>query len=163
MTVKEVLEAAREAAIEIRRIEEEAEIRRQRIGVQGHGYDVHSKSGILDPMRKVDDLLEWQESQYDNSDILPPIDEGYELVAGIERISDPFTVEVVTRYYLQGESWREIVEGLPVGMTPISERSNGLLSGLSHSDQIKVLVKSVDESIKEWERIGIPHLKEMGR
>jgi hypothetical protein len=28
--------------------------------VQGHGYDVHDKTGILDPMRKVDELLDWE-------------------------------------------------------------------------------------------------------
>lgn len=166
MTVREVLQAARDAAVEMRRIDEQAEIRRQLIGVQGHNsFDVHGKSGILDPMRHVIELMDWQEEVVSKDDLQVPIDEAYQIVKGISHISDGLTLEVVTRYYLQGESWGEIINGYERDgekMPPISERTD-VLAGVSKAKQHKWLSKAMSMAIDEWERIGIAHLKEMGQ
>lgn len=166
MTVREVLEAAREAAVELRTIEEQAEIRLQSIGVQGHNnFEIHAKVGILDPMRHVVELIDWQADLTDVDRLRDPIADAYGIVSGISHISDGVTVELVTRYYLQGESWREIVDGYVRGgerMTPISEREHAL-KGLSRAKQIERLSKAMDVAIDGWERIGIAHLKEMGQ
>ncbi len=42
MTVREVLDAAYEAALELRRIDEEAQARRDAIGPQGYHVGVHA-------------------------------------------------------------------------------------------------------------------------
>lgn len=156
MTVKEVLEAAREAALEIRRIEEQAELMRLSIGVQGHGYDVHSKSGILDPSRKIDELLAWEQEQVDVAELQGPIEDAAILVAGAEHVSDGLMVEVTTRYYLQAESWVEIARTLEA-------RGIEYLQGHTRKDQIKILNGALEDAIANWERLGIAHLREMAQ
>lgn len=164
MKVREVLDAARDAALEIRRIDEEAEVRRQSIGVQGHNsFEFHSKAGILDPSRKIDELLDWQSEMVEESDLLKPIDEAWVIVCGMQKVTDDFTVEIITRYYLQAESWREIVIGnKAMGIAPMSDRRESWRD-LSCGDQEKLLAKSVSCTISKLEEIGIAHLKEMGQ
>lgn len=158
MTVREVLDAAREAALEIRRMEEQVEIRRQAIGVQGHNsFEVHPKSGILDPMRHVIEYLDWSEDAIDTEGLNEPIDDAYEIMRGVERVADPLSVELATRYYLQAESWPSLARDLG------DVRHIDTLSDLSRSDQISILVKAMEEAVAEWDRIGIAHLKEMGK
>lgn len=162
LSVRELLEIAREAAVKMRQIDEQVEIRRQMIGVQGHNsFEVHAKSGILDPMRHVIDLMEWQESLEEIPDLNAPIEEAYSIMAGIAKIADGVTVEVVTRYYLQGMSLREIVDGCD-GYPPLSERTDGL-DGLPKQKQLSWVKKAMDLAIDQWELIGIAHLKEMGQ
>ena len=155
MTVQDVLEAAREAAIEIRRIEEQKQARLMALGPGGHTYDAHPKVGILDPMRHMDALIDWQDEQMHALNLQPPIEDAYTIMRGIERVADSMDVEVATRYYLQAESWREIARSLE---DRIEE-----LQGLTRDDQVTVLSKSLENCVKQWDRIGIAHLKEMGR
>lgn len=165
MTVREVLQAARDAAVEIRTLEEQAEIRRQLIGVQGHNnFEVHPKMGVLDPMRHVIDLMDWQDEIIDRGDLRAPIEDAFILVKGISHICDGLTLEIVTRYYLQGESWREIVDGYERDgekMPPIEERTDAL-KNVPRAKQFDWLKKAMGMAIEQWERIGIAHLKEMG-
>lgn len=161
MSVREVLEIAREASVKRRQIDEQIELHRQSIGVQGHNsFEVHAKTGILDPMRRVVELMEWQESLRELPDLNAPIAEAYAIMRGVERIADGVTVEVVTRYYLQGASLREIIDGFD-GYPPLSERTDGL-DGIPRPKQFVWLRKAMDLAIDQWERIGIAHLKEMG-
>lgn len=154
MKVREVLDASREAAIQLRTIDEEAQRRREAIGPQGHGYEPHPKIGILDPMRKIDELLDYEELQRSMPDITGPIDEAWEVVSGIATIADELTLEVVNRYYLVGESWNSIARDLDGrGAFEVDERQ----------DQVRCLQNSLEESMGTWESIGIAHLKEMGR
>lgn len=161
MTVHEVLYAAREAAIGIRRIEEEAEIRRESVGVQGHTYGYHAKNGILDPMRKVDDLIEWQDEQASATDLSGPIEEAYRIMAGIRRVADQMTAEVMERYFCKGETFDAIVDGT-ASDGPLSERAPSL-SGLTRDGQLSAVRKATRVQLENCERIGIAHLVEMGR
>lgn len=155
LTVREVFQAAREAAIEIRMIEEQAQAKRDAIGVQGHGYETHSKSGILDPSRKILELIEWEESQVNSDELREPINDAYELLRGIDRIADKLCVEITTRYYLRAESWQEIARSLEARVES--------LAGLSRMRQVSLLSKTMDAAMDQWELVGIAHLKEMGR
>ena len=159
LTVLEVLEAAREAAVEIRRFEEQAEIRRQLIGVQGHNsFEVHAKTGILDPMRHVIELMDWQqESEEDVLELRDPIDEAYELVAGAETVTDSLSIEVITRYYLQAESWNSIARDLG------DRRHVEPLVGMDRKSQVSLLERALAAVVRDLETIGIARLKEMGR
>lgn len=160
LTLRELLEAARGAAIEIRRIEEQVELRRQRIGVQGHGYDVHGKSGILDPMRKIDELIDYQHSVFiERSDFTRTIEEAWRVMRGIATFADDLSVEIATRYYLQAEDWLEIVDAN--GDHPISERVE-FLQGCDVDKQLSLLRRAMDVRIAEWEQVGIAKLKELG-
>lgn len=157
MTVREILEAAREAALEIRRIEEQSEIRRLAIGVQGHGYDFHSKTGVLDPTRKIDDLLVWEQETINTSFLLEPIEDAYEIIAGAEHISDTFTIEVVTRYYLQAESYVEIARDLA------DVRGLDVFQDMTRRSQIDMLKTAMVATLDVWQQIGIARLREMAR
>lgn len=161
MTVLEVFEAARDAARRMRSIEEESAIRRERVGVQGHGYEVHAKSGILDPMRKVDDLLDWQEDQESTLGLEALIDEAWDVLCGIATLGDDFAVELVTRHYLQCESWASIAYGID-GARPMRERIEAL-KGVPRDKHAEYLRKAFRAVLPEWERIGIAKLKQMGR
>lgn len=155
LTVREVFVAAREAAIEIRKIEEQAQAKRDAIGVQGHGYETHAKTGILDPSRKILELIEWEESQVNSDELREPIDEAYELLTGIQAIADDLSVEITSRYYLQAEPWAEIARSL--------EHRVESLKGMPRSKQVSLLSKTLDVAMDQWERVGIAHLREMGR
>lgn len=157
LTVREVLNAAREAAIEIRRIEEQAQLKRESVGVQGHTYGFHTKNGILDPTRKIDDLILWEQQEIGSEELNQPIEEAVSVVDGISRIADSLSVELVTRYYLQAESWNEIARDLSS-----KDRNITALCGLSRSEQVNLLIKTMDAAIAQWETIGLAHLKEMG-
>ena len=166
MKVREVLEIAREAAVKLRMLEEKAEVLHQAIGVQGHNsFEVHGKCGILDPMRHVIELMDWQDEMAKEADLHQAIADAVEIVDGIEHITDGITVEVITRYYLQGESMRELVDGYRYGdvsYPPLAERDDKIAS-LSRAQQFDWLKESMDIAIDQWERIGIAHLKEMGQ
>lgn len=160
-----MLESAREAAIAMRRLEEQIEIKRQSIGVQGHNsFQIHAKSGVMDPMRHVVEYMDWQTELVGIEDLQAPINEAWEIMGGIRHISDGLMVEVVTRYYIEGETWRDIIDGYIENgerMPPISERAD-LLKNVPRSKQFKWCREATDKAIEQWERIGIAHLKEMG-
>lgn len=162
MTVREVLEAAREAAIEIRRIEEEAVIRRELIGVQGYSIGIHPKTGIFDSTAKIDAFVDWQAERISSAELRRPIDEAYEVIAGMERvICDPVTIEVMTRYYCQGETYKAIIDG-EGDMPALTDRTD-VLDGLTRTDQFRCLQKAVSAVVAECETVGIARLKEIGR
>ena len=113
MTARELFESALDAARQIARLEERLQIMRERIGVQGHGYEAHGKSGTLDPMRKVDDLVDWQaECELGLAECRKSLDEAYEVVAGIEAGGGHEMAEVLTRRYLMAEDVAHIAKSL---------------------------------------------------
>ena len=161
MTVREVFEAAREAAIEMRTISEQAESRREAIGVQGHDMGTHSKSGILDPMRKVLELIMWEEQQVSSSGLEQLVDDANELVVGMSTFEPPVCVEIISKYYLMGESWGSIVRGnRRMGLGPISERLP-VLAGKDVETQIAIVERLADAAIADCEQMGIPHLRRL--
>lgn len=157
LTVKEVFDAAREAALEIRRIEEQTQVKRELLGAQGHSYDFHSKNGILDPTRKIDDLIMWEAQQINADELRQPIDDACDIVDGISKVADDLCVELVTRYYLQAESWVEIARDLG------DSRHIGALDGLVRGEQVSLLKKTMSAAMSEWDAIGLARLKELGK
>lgn len=155
MTVIEVLSEAREAALEIRRIEIETSERMDACGIGARSYEAHGPLGsTLDPMRKVDELVDWQAAQIATRDLERPIIEAAQIVAGIDACGDTLAVEVVTRYYLQGESWHRIV----ADVAPRYEH----FDGMSTHDAAEMLHRALTRSLAEWDSVGIARLKEMG-
>ena len=162
MTVREMLEAAREAAIEVRRIEEEAVIRREAIGVQGYSIGVHPKTGIFDSTARIDAFVDWQAERVSSAELRRPIAEAHELMAGISRvICDPVTIEVMTRYYCEGETYRSIIDG--DGRVPALTDRTDVLDGLTRTEQFSCLQRAVSAVVSQCEAVGIARLKEIGR
>ena len=157
MTVREILDAAREAVVRLRFIDEQTEIRRLAIGVQGHSYEVHPKVGIFDSTGKIDDLIAWEQECKGESGCEEIVDEARCLLAGVALVADPTLVEMATRHYLEAESWVSIARDMD------DERHIDQLSGLTRHDQVKRLKAVMDVATSEWQRIGIARLKDMGR
>lgn len=155
MTVREVLEAARESVIQIRKLEELIVIRRELLGPQGHTYDFHSKNGVRDPMRAVDEFMVWESELTDVSELRNPIREAVEVVDGIESIGDMTAVDVVSHYYINGESWNEVAKS--VG------KSIDSIANLDKAARIECLQQALKVKFIEWDNIGIAQLRELGR
>lgn len=155
MTVREVLEAARESVLQIRKLEELIVIRRELLGPQGHTYDFHSKNGVRDPMRAVDEFMVWESELIDVSELRNPIREAVEVVDGIESIGDMTAVDVVSHYYLNGESWNEVAKSVGKGIDSIAN--------LDKAARIKCLQQALKVKFIEWDNIGIAQLRELGR
>lgn len=151
MTPRDVFEAARECAIDIREHNRMLEQRRSCIGVQGHSYEVHSKSDILDPMRKVDDLIEWERAN-DVTDLEEQIEEARTMARGIP---DPLMAEVTERFYCDGESMDAIA--IDVGARV------GALVALPHYRRVAALEQALRISVAELDHVGIAKLKQMGQ
>ena len=107
------------------------------------------------PIRKIDDLIEWERTQTNVAELQAPIIEASDIVAGIDKLGDHGATEIVTRYYLQGESWHEIVRAM--------ESRNDYLKRLPRATQVKCLKEAIEPSLDLWESIGIAKLKELGR
>ncbi len=110
MTPSDVFVRSREAALRIRAIEAEKRELADRIGVQGHTYGSHSKNGILDPMRKVDELIDSTvELDAEIAECAKDVDEAWELIRGIYALC-PYDDAglLVTRRYVRAETIADI-------------------------------------------------------
>ena len=157
LTVREILDAAREAVVRLRYIDEQTEIRRLAIGVQGHSYEVHPKVGIFDSTGKIDDLIAWEQECRGASGYEDAVDEARSVLLGVSKVADPLLVEVAMRYYLDAESWVSIARD--VGDVRQTEN----LVGLTRHEQVVRLQRVMVAAMSEWDLIGIARLKELGR
>lgn len=105
MLPSEVLRAAREANRDIERIEAEMRDLEERIGVQGHGYERHSKNGMLDPSRRVIEKLSAEEEfEREVAECVRMLSEARRLVIGARiRLGDD-VADVLELYYVDGMS-----------------------------------------------------------
>lgn len=101
----EVLERMRESVLRMRAIDTEIEIMGERVGPQGHGYEHHSKSGILDPMRhvisKVDETVELERERMGCE---MDVSAGMEVLDGLRALDDEGATRLMTdgEYVLSG-------------------------------------------------------------
>lgn len=110
MKASDVFVRSREAALRIRAIEAEKRELMDRIGVQGHTYGAHAKNGILDPMRKVDDMIDSTADLDDEiSECMKDVDEAWSLIRGIYALC-PYDDAglLVTRRYVRAETIADI-------------------------------------------------------
>ena len=85
MRPSEVFEQARASAKRVRQIDEELRDLRNRIGVQGYSYGVHSKNGILDPMRKLIDAMDSEPDLSEERELcLVDVAAAWSLIDGME-------------------------------------------------------------------------------
>lgn len=132
MRPSEVLERAREAVIRVNEIADDLRSLDERIGVQGHSYGYHSKSGIRDPMDKVDDKLDGtMELERERGECMNDISEGWAVVDGFRALDNDnkaFVTDgeyLLTSYYMRAKDMDEVVRG--------SGRSKDLCSLLMES------------------------------
>ena len=150
--VREALEAARSAAIELQSVKQTEALMRSHIGVGGHSYEAHPKVGIFDPSRKIVGLLAWEESSADTSHLEAIIGEGRQIVDGAAEWCDPLGLEVLTRYYLHGEALTRISRNL-------GNRLGGVLP-YDPGERDKVVRRALQATVDGLEGVGMARLRQ---
>lgn len=140
MTCEELFDSARNAALQVRKIEEQAQAMSEGIGVQGHKYERVNVSGTLDWTAKVDDLMQWEVNAKERiAECNRELGIAWELVAGMEKLG--WDVLLATKHYLMALPWDEIVERSQIA---------------SAQARCKAMFANVDQ-------IGIAKVREVGR
>ena len=144
MTTSEIFEAARQAGLELLRIEQRTQEMIDRIGVQGQSYERVSISGVLDPMRKVDDLLDWEiRSKEEHAECSKDIAMAQELLAGIRVLGYEGHAKIIEEHFLNLHDWGAVANRY------------GLTAELCRACANKMFLMC--------DSIGIARMKEMGR
>ena len=140
MTCEEIFDAAYQAAVQIRKIEEQSQIMSEGIGVQGHKYERINVSGTLDWTAKVDDLMQWEvNAKARIAECNRELEMAWEIVAGMDSLG--WDVSLATKHYLMAEPWKEIVP----------------------ESQIESAKSRCRASFRNVDQIGIARVREMGR
>lgn len=110
MNVYDVLQRAREAQRRARCIDEEIETLQHRIGPQGHhSYEAHAKTNVLDPMRRVCEMLDaLQPLEEERALCIEDVEEGRQLCRGVAVLVSATSGEVLERHYCDGMSTQAI-------------------------------------------------------
>lgn len=110
MDAREYFENVRDAAKCIKSIGERKDEMMEAMGPRGMTYDAHGQ-GMSDPMRRVDDLVDWERQQIEElGECRRQIEDAWQIVAGIEETFKDDAAQVVTRYSLWCEGWEQIAQ-----------------------------------------------------
>lgn len=155
MTLWEMLSQARDAALEIRRIEMETDERIGSIGVGARSYEAHGALGsVLDPMRKVDELIDWQSGQIDSAGLVGQIEDASEIVSGIRASGDGMAAEIALRYFVRAEPMTKIAADVKGRSDATAEMDDAAAAAL--------MLRALEKSLCYWDEIGIARLREIG-
>lgn len=101
MTARDVFEQARDAALALMEHERRLEYMRDRIGVQGRALEASFSQG-LDPMRKVDDLLDWEiEEEGALASSYAAIAEAEDVIRGIRSLGGKDMADTLSLVYIE--------------------------------------------------------------
>lgn len=157
MSVLDVLRQGRDSVIELRKIERFRRILTESMGVRSHNPEYHVKpatGGLFDPMRNVDALLDY-DSLHDVHVLQSNVRAAETIVVGAAKASDPVGLSVVRSYYVDGLSLSEIAKGLADDVPSLKELSHD-----KRNDAVKV---AIDETVGQWESLGVARLKEWAK
>ena len=103
MRARDVFNEAREAKARIDDLQERLVLMHERIGMQGRALE-SCFGQSLDPMRKVDDLLDWEMEEYDSimAASRAAIEDATELVWGLARMGYQDAADALRMYYIEG-------------------------------------------------------------
>lgn len=103
MRARDVFEEAREARARIDDLQERFVLMHERIGMQGRALE-SCFGQSLDPMRKVDDLLDWEMEEYDSimAASRAALEDANELVVGLAGMGYRDAAEALSLYYIDG-------------------------------------------------------------
>lgn len=143
MKAREVFELALDAKLVIDAHEVRLQLMRERIGVQGRALESTFSQG-LDPMRKVDDLIDWEISEETAlASSYAAIAEAEEILTGIVAMGGTDVERTLRLVYMDGLSYLEA----------------GKLLG----QEATVVKLMVDESLEWIDSVGIVNFKEAAR
>lgn len=156
MTIWEMLSQARDAALEIRRIERETDERIGSIGVGARSYEAHGAMGsVLDPMRKVDELIDWQSGQIDSDGLVGQIEDAEEIVSGIRASGDEMAAEIALRYFVRAEPMTKIA-------ADVKGRAK-LTAEMDDETAARMMMLALEKLLCYWDGVGIARIREIGR
>ena len=144
MTARDVFVQAREAALRIRSVEARLQEMHDRIGVQGRGGSSISIGSVLDPMRKVDDLLDWESTEYASvlESSQDAIDEARVVLRGMAAMGYKDAADALRLRYLRALS------------------AEAVASRVGHSADV---VEMMCETALKWcDEVGLAKIKEAG-
>ena len=143
MKAREVFELALDAKLVIDAHEVRLQLMRERIGVQGRALESTFSQG-LDPMRKVDDLIDWEISEETAlASSYAAIAEAEEILAGVVAMGGTDVERTLRLVYIDGLTYTDA----------------GKLLG----QEATVVKLMVDESLEWIDSVGIVNFKEAAR
>ena len=144
MKARDVFNEAREARIRIDDLQERSLLMHERIGIQARAMQTVASS-TSDPMRKVDDLIDWEVDEYDAimAASMAALDEADVLVRGMRAMGYADAATALRLYYINAMS-----------VDKVSER-------VGHTDELVQMM--LDASLSFIDEVGIAKVKEAGR
>ena len=112
MRPSEVFMAARDAVMEMAKIDEKIFELSEHIGVMGHSYDRKAKNDIKDPSRKVIEMLDGtMELEREKRECQRSVDEAMRLIIGLNAIDELAAYVVMEHYVRLRHDW-QIARGI---------------------------------------------------
>lgn len=144
MRARDVFNEAREARIRIDELQERSLMMHERIGIQARAMQPVAAS-TSDPMRKVDDLIDWEIDEYDAimAASMAALDEADALVRGMRAMGYADAATALRLYYINAMS-----------VDKVSER-------VGHTDELVRMM--LDAALSFIDEVGIAKVKEAGR
>lgn len=144
MRARDVFNEAREARIRIDELQERSLLMHERIGIQARAMQSVASS-TSDPMRKVDDLIDWEIDEYDAimTASRAALDEADVLVRGMRAMGYADAATALRLYYINAMS-----------VAKVSER-------VGHTDELVRMM--LDAALSFIDEVGIANVKEAGR
>lgn len=144
MRARDVFNEAREARIRIDELQERSLLMHERIGIQARAMQSVASS-TSDPMRKVDDLIDWEIDEYDAimTASRAALDEADVLVRGMRAMGYADAATALRLYYINAMS-----------VAKVSER-------VGHTDELVRMM--LDAALSFIDEVGIAKVKEAGR
>ena len=144
MRARDVFNEAREARIRIDELQERSLMMHERIGIQARAMQPVASS-TSDPMRKVDDLIDWEVDEYDAimTASRAALDEADVLVRGMRAMGYPDAATALRMYYMDA-----------MELSDVSQR-------VGHSKELVQMM--LDAALSFIDEVGIAKVKEAGR
>lgn len=139
MRARDVFDGAREARMRIDALEERSMVMHERIGIQGRGMGSFA-SGVLDPMRKVDDLLDWEIEEYDAvmSSCRSALDEADALLRGLRAMGYDDAATALRLYYVDAMGLMDVCDRVDHGPELVQMMLDTALSYIDETGIAKV-------------------------
>lgn len=144
MRARDVFNEAREARIRIDELQERSLMMHERIGIQARAMQPVASS-TSDPMRKVDDLIDWETGEYDAimASARSALDEADVLIRGMRAMNYADAATALRMYYM---------DAMELG--DVSQR-------VGHSKELVRMM--LDAALSFIDEVGIAKVKEAGR
>lgn len=144
MRARDIFNEAREARIRIDDLQERSLVMRERIGMRGRSVE-SVFTQVLDPMRKVDDLIDWESEEYHAimAASMAAIEDAEDLARGLAGMGYADAARALRLYYVNAMDLSEVC------------------GKVGHGTELVKLM--LDTALRFIDENGIARVKEAGR